>query len=237
MKRSRDKDSETLTAYLQSPFVRSACYATDTQCFTYQDEQGVPRQAAGLLSFLRATYYPHYVEGAVPLSGKAWKHGKPSSVEQGIRVDNDMEALVRGGRADGLHPLSAALLAHWQAKGHSVVAAQVPVRIDAHRMTRADVITRHDLTGKLWLWEVKTGMSASLRDKQGTMRAIPGAEIPCNKANCWQLQCEYTRRALVEQAGLPIAGARVIQVYEGRKRGAAIEVKEHRTAPWLKQVK
>jgi hypothetical protein len=117
-----------------------------------------------------------------------------------------------------------------------VVAAQVPVRIDAWRMTRADVLTRDDKSGKLWMWEVKTGMAASLHDKQGTMRIIAG-HVPCTKANAWQLQCEYTRRALVEQAGLPIVGARVIQIYESRKPGNEIEVKEHRTAPWLKKMK
>lgn len=234
MKKRTRGDDNTLSDYLQSQFARTARYNEATARFNYVNDKGVACEAGGLLSFLRSLYYPHYVDGAAPKGGRRTKGGKPSNPMQGIRVDMDMEALVRCGTGgDNLHPMSAALLAHWQSKGHSVVAAQVPVRIDDYRMTRADVLTRDNRTGKLYCWEVKTGMAASLHSKQGEMRGIPG-NVPCTRANQWQLQSEYTRRALVNVAGIPIAGARVIQVYEARKAGGGICIKEHRTAPWLK---
>ena len=239
MKRTRDADLEALNAYLQTPFASSARYNEATQCFNYTDDKGMTCDAGGLLSFLRAAYYPHYVEGRKPTRwGKS--KGKPSNAAQGIQVDNDMERIAKnGGIGDNqLHPMSRALLEHWQRKGHTIVAAQVPVRVDAMRMTRADVITRDGKNGKLYVWEIKSGMANALHDKQGDMRNIPGfgSSVPCTKANHWQLQCEYTRHALVGNAGLPIAGGRVIQVYEGRGNDAKIEVKEHRNAPWLKRL-
>lgn len=234
MKRGRD----LLAEYLASEFVQTARYDESSKRYRFQ-VGGVVHEAGGLLSMLRDRHYPHYVEGAVPQKRFSIA-GKPSTALQGIRIDDDMMRLVQTGRPEDLHPMSRALLRHWQVKGHTVVAAQVPVRVAEHRMTKADVLTRDDKTQKLWMWEVKSGMCAALQCKQGEMQNIPassadGGGIPCTKAGQWQLQCEYTRRALVA-AGLPIKGARVIQVYESRKGRGVICIKEHRTASWLKQL-
>jgi len=229
---SKKRTRETLDEYLQSEFARTAHFDEQAQRFVYS-EQGVRREASGLLGFLRATYYPHYVDGK-PYRGHRRK-GRASNALQGIRVDTDLEALVRQGHAEGLHPMSAALLAHWQSKGHSIVAAQVPVRIDAYRMTRADVITCETRSGKLYCWEVKTGMAGGLHTKQDYMRSTL-RDVPCTRANQWHLQSEYTRHALVTHAALPIAAGRIIQVYEKHKTNELV-VKEHRHPAWLKQIK
>ena len=129
----RNRDNEALSTYLASQFVQSTRYNEATQRFNYQDERGVVREAGGLISLLRATYYPHYTEGAAPKGRNKWKAGKPSNQVQGIQVDADMQLLAAARGAyipPNLHPMSMALLTHWQKKGHTVVAAQVPARID-----------------------------------------------------------------------------------------------------------
>jgi hypothetical protein len=231
MKRQRDHDA--LTAYLEGEFAKSARYDEATGRYVYS-AGGLAFEAGGLLTWLRAVHYPDYVEGQAPSVRSKIKSGRPSNPMQGVRIDEDLVAVARG-ETIGLHPMSAALLAHWQRKGHSVVAAQVPVQLSANRMTKADVLTRDDKTGKLWCWEVKSGMPAALNEKQDRMRGLLG-NVPCTKANQWHLQCEYTRLALVQKAGLPIAGARVIQVWEAA-RGGEIKVTEHRTPAWVKQLK
>jgi hypothetical protein len=235
MKRSRDADLEALNTYLGGEFASTMRYDEHLARFTYR-EAGVVREAGGLLGWVKALHYPHYIEGQPPGAKSRIKSGKPSNAAQGIRIDEDIQALVQGDLTQALHPMSAALLSHWQAKGHAVVAAQVPVRVNAQRLTKADVMTRDNKTGKLWVWEVKSGMPAALHDKQERMRHILG-NVPCSKANQWALQCEYTRLALVHNAGLSIAGARVIQVWESWRAGGAIEVKEHRSPGWVKQIK
>jgi hypothetical protein len=234
MKRVADHQ-RALNDYLQSEFASSARYNEESARYNYH-EDGVLCEAGGLLSWLRATYYPHYVEGVAPSVKSRIKQGKPSNPLQGIRVDQELALVAQDAQTPTahMHAMTLALLAHWQAKGHSVVAAQVPVRINEHRMTKADVLTQDGRTAKLWMWEVKTGMPAALCEKQDCLRGVLGS-VPCTKQNQWQLQCEYTRRALL-RAGLPIAGARVIQVYEERQSGD-FTVKEHRSATWLKQIK
>lgn len=226
MKRPR----ETLDAYRAGEFASSAHYDDASKSFTYI-EGGVTKRCGGLLSFLAKEYWPHFVEGKSVR--KKWNKGRPSNAEQGIRVDSDLETLARTGALPAnAHAMSTALVAHWRERGHTLVAAQLPVLIDAYRMTRADALT--ECKGKLYAWEVKTGMAASLHSKQGVMRAMR-TSVPCTKANQWLLQSEYTRGALVRNAGLAIEAGRVIQIYEDRARN--IQVKELRVPKWVKEMK
>lgn len=100
-------------------------------------------------------------------------------------------------------------------------------------MTKADVITRCERDGTLWLWEVKTGAPIAFHISQGNFTREPLADIPCTEKHIWLLQLHYTHQALETMAGLHIdGGARVIQVH-ARKGQRNLIIEEHAPPAWL----
>jgi hypothetical protein len=141
---------------------------------------------------------------------------------------------VRTGKAPKrAHKMTKSLLHYWiKEKKHTLQASQLPVEIEGgwNKMTQADIITRDEITGDLYLWEVKTGFPVGGFRQQDNFKA-PLADVKCTKYNIWQLQLYYTRQAL-EQKGLRFKEANVIQIYEKKKERELI-IKIHPQEDWL----
>jgi hypothetical protein len=97
------------------------------------------------------------------------------------------------------------------------------------RITQADVITM-DVTGRLWMWEIKTGGTRMLNRAQGLMLASSKyANMPCTTGARYELQRHYTHEALVAE-GVPLYASRVLIVRKSRNK---LECKELQNAKWL----
>jgi hypothetical protein len=202
---------------------------------------GARVQTGGLNTWLRAAFYPRYNDRKRKRSRKTKLCG--SSKKRGIRVDHEFVGIVASGGAPPRQLTSDAMTRQlWShivgGLGHAVEAAQLPVEVPhAQRMTQADLITRDPATGRLWLWEIKTGYPIGATRKQGHLpvrNSRTGDYVDCTKFNIWQLQLHYTRQAL-EAAGVPIAESRVLQVYvPDRNQRHRYEVVEHTPPEWTK---
>ena len=115
-------------------------------------------------------------------------------------------------------------------------ASQVPVPLasTALKMTQADLITK-DAFGKLWLYELKTGVPISFYRTQKEQPYFEGKlkDVDCNGLNIWHLQLAHTRLAL-EKQGVQISEARVIQVYKHKEKGLVVKV--HEQPKWVKNL-
>lgn len=233
-----------LAVYLEGEVARSARYDEKTKCFHYtKGGDGREIQCGGIHNWLRTLFYPHYKNnrsrrnhGSVSIVG--------SSHQQGVLVDSQLQMVAEGKEVPPkkLHKMTSAILTWLRERGHELQAAQVPVELAQgwSRMTRADLITRCKVDGRLWLWEIKTGFPVGFFRKQGTFSSAPLDDVPCTQENIWLLQVHYTHQALCTMARLPIeAGcARVLQVY-AKKQGqphqkSPVLVVEERAPPaWL----
>ncbi len=200
----------SLARHLATPFAQSARYSDSSDRYEFR-KAGNLIQVGGLINTLRYRFYPNYEENR---SKRKWKTVKikGSTAAQGKKVDSQISASIVG-PVKKMHPMAARLLAYWKEHGQTLQAGQVPVEIPGWlKMTQADLITRDEKTGKLWLWEIKTGASVGFHHKQGNMSGTL-AKVECKKLNIWHLQLHYTRLAL-EAAGVEIAESRVIQIHE-----------------------
>ncbi len=247
-----DNPTPALARHLGSEVARTARKVENDGRGYRISKGGQSMVCGGLLSMLKARFYPHHDASKAVRSRSEWKRavGKNSSAEQGIRVDDDLAHYTAGRKTlDELDPMARAVATHLNDAGYMRHAAQVPVEIEFGRVTCADLITRRRVDGALCLYELKTGACVNRRQDHFVGEY---ADVACTTHNQWQLQLEYTRRSLVA-AGVPIAQARVLQVYEkqpvkrtaGEKRKrkekgqAAVEyvVKEHKPPKWLKKTK
>lgn len=202
---------------------------------------GITHEGGGVISLLQKTFYPHYKSNRSKRKYKSVNVQGSTSVK-GKTIDGQLgkwTALGGGGkRPKRLNAWAGALMEHLETLGHTPQAAQLPVLIPnsrPHRMTQADLITV-DGFGRLWLWEIKSGIPVGGFQKQDVfqngIQDTKGKTVPCTKYGIWQLQLEFTRKAL-EAAGISIAEARVIQVY-GDKRENKPVVKVHSQPEWVK---
>jgi hypothetical protein len=218
----------------ESHIARTAHFDVDRKCYAYETEGGVLIRCGGLIEALRVRFFAH-VDLAADVRKKR-RHTKirGSSASVGKRIDSQLMHYVQSGALVArAHPWSVALVNHWQAMGHTLVAAQLPVCVKQwDKLTQADILTVDRASGRLWLWEVKSGAPVGGYRKNGTFSQAPFAGVPCTKYNQWQLQLYFTRKALEESARLPIAEARVIQIY-GEKGKDEPVIKVHDPPSWI----
>jgi hypothetical protein len=236
-----------LHAYLQSGVPQSARFDVAHGAYTYA-RGGRQITCGGLVNTLRARYYPKYKDNR---SKRKWKTTKVkgSTSAQGKMVDRQIAQSIilcdpsapPGGKkkkVKKLNPMTVALLDYWRATlGHVLQAAQVPVELPNgwFKLTQADLITRDPATGRLWLYEVKTGMPLGFFRRQKEQSTFSGPElatanVECTKLNIWHLQLHYTRLALLT-AGVPIFDARVVQIYQEEGKGLVLKV--HEPPQWI----
>jgi hypothetical protein len=190
--------------YLQNPLIASIRLLPNGRGFQYSG--GV---RGGIKSLLEQQYYPHYTVKKKRHSKK--KARKGSTKKQGITIDNQLKKYIEKKKAP-TNNLAHGIRVYLEDRmGHTLVAAQVPVLIQAlgtERITQADLISQ-DGQNRLWLWEVKSGYNQ--RQKQGDLRGLPG--IPNREHEHWELQRHYTHLGAIQQ-GLPIYKSAVLNVYE-----------------------
>jgi hypothetical protein len=228
----------SLWDYLKGPFCSQVRFNSSARKYALE-RAGASMLFAGLLSQLKWHFYPHYRENRS--RRKRGTHVKGSNSAQGKRVDAQICSIVAlgGKRPSGkrkLNRLTVALLNYWADNGHQLQAGQIPAEVSPwDRITQADVITMHTRTGRLWMWEVKTGAPVGFYRKQGKFKA-PLNDVDCTKRNIWELQRHYTVQALID-AGVHISESRVIQVHEDRRNaGGEPVVKVHKPPIWTRTI-
>jgi hypothetical protein len=114
-----------------------------------------------------------------------------------------------------LHTYTQQLVRFWDKKGMKPVAAQLFVPLPSlGKATQADVIVV-DAQGQLWMHEIKTGWVGVTNTHGSFSGALE--HVKYSKAAAWDLQRHYTAQGLLS-AGLPLAGSRVVHIYEDQKR-------------------
>lgn len=213
----------SLQTHLHSPtaqhaeIIKRGCF----DMYRFQS-RGSFHEGGGLLNAIKDRFHPHFE------TSKSKRHGrtliKGSSKKTGKTVDTQIARLIENPKLKRPHKWTKAI--HQQLiviLGHSYQAAQVPVELTPHwpgRMTQADLITK-DKNGKLWLWEIKTGMPVSFRKQRASkgkkkkcfLNIQP--EVECSPLGVWNLQACFTESAL-KHAGVQIYQTRIIQVYDRR---------------------
>ena len=224
-----------LARYLHSQVPQTAHFNEETHCFHYTKDQRAV-QCGGIHTLLKQVFYPHYQSNRSQRD-HARVNVVGSNAAQGQRIDAELDLAVEGKKPTKgkWHRMTLALLEYWKARGHTLQATQVPVELANGwaRMTKADVITRCEADGKLWLWEIKTGYPVGFYREQKKFAAAPFKDVACTQQNIWFLQLHYTHQALHTSAGLRIeGGARILQVYA--KTGVKQLFVEERVPPaWL----
>lgn len=233
---TRGTPHASLTLHTASDFCTSAHYSDALKQYVYRVRGVQLVHCYGVKSNMRYHYLPSKFK---EMSGKRrWRttQVRGSSSKVGKQVDTELMRYCAGTLKVG-HKFTVKLVYTWTKEmGHSVQACQLPVLLagEHNAMTQADVITRDERSGELWLWEVKTGAPVSLHRVNKTTPRMRGAlsSVPCTKFNAWHLQLHLTRKACVA-AGIPIAHARVIQVFERKLKGSVVvEVKQHVPPEW-----
>lgn len=214
----------SLRRYLEGDEVSRIGFDSTRKCYTYKRSDGMTISYGGLLSKLRQCFYPFYKDSR--RRGKTQKKG--SSAKLGSRIDDEV-ALVTASKLKknkrnktvAFHKMTVRLVKEIeQTLGHIFQCAQLPVRIRAlERITQADFLTLDPATGKLHMWELKTGYTPGMYTTKGkgvfASSYLKG--VKCTKYGIWELQRYWTTRALIE-AGLEIAESHVINIYEDTKK-------------------
>jgi hypothetical protein len=219
----------SLAAHLRSEFVQNVGFSHEAECYTYREPAlAKPRNVGGLITHLKRTHYPTYVQKTTKRRRLTLVKG--SSVKQGKEVD---EQLGRSFVKPPTHRMAKAILEYFASKKQTLQACQVPCWIPHFgAITQADCITR-DAKGGLHLYEVKTGAPVGGFRQQGMLRQLKN--VPNTKMTHWQLQLRYTRLGL-EAAGVgPFVKSQVIQVhdkYSKKTHQTTVRVKIHPQADW-----
>lgn len=222
-----------INAYLSAPLAQSARFDREKRRYTYR-RNGALLATGGLIKTLEAMYYPHYRSNRSRRNKNTQLVG--SSASQGKAVDQQLAHLTEGRRVTRLSSMTKSLIAYLAEQGHILQAAQVPVEMPGwFKMTQADLITLHAATGKIWLWEVKTGVPVGFFVRQGTFRA-PLNNVECTKLNIWHMQLHFTRLALMA-GGMHIDEARVLQVHGFRDRTQDNKVTAHVPPDWTDRIR
>jgi hypothetical protein len=228
---SIDDMEPSLARHLHHPLVQGARFDKKTGKYNFI-KHGRMIACGGLLRHIKRIYYKSYKDNRSRRNYKK-TNVKGSNKRQGKTVDQQIARSIER-KVQKPHPMTRALLEHFKAKGHVLQAGQVPVELNGwSKMTQADLITRDKKTGKLWVWEIKTGMPVGFFVKQGCFKAAPLKDVECTKLNIWHLQLRYTVAAL-QASHVQVGESRVIQIYEDKERGLVI--KEHEPPEWVAKV-
>lgn len=231
----------SITAHTASDFCATAHYSDALKQYVYRVRGVQPVHCYGVKSNMRYRYLPNQFK---EMSGKRrWRTTKVkgSTSAVGKRVDAELvdylAPLAGPKKPLTRHKFTVKLIHLWTVEmKHTLQACQLPMLLEGQHnaMTQADVITRDERTGELWLWEVKTGMPVSLHRVNKAAPNMRGvlSDVPCTKFNAWHLQLQLTRKACVA-AGIPIAHSRVVQIFERKSKGSTVlEVKQHLPPVW-----
>lgn len=219
---------ESLQAQLEKPFLSTIVVSGRGFCFPLENGEGAMHHAGGLHARMKTKFFrgqethlvKPYVLGTFP-------RRKGSSIVEGKRADRllatAISTLTRPSEKDG-DGYATAVWDYWESKGHTPVLTQLPVyMIKANIATAGDYFTIEKSTGKLWLWELKTGWPISDKKKAHlTMGsdALAPLSIPLKPKNKWHLQALITQLAYERELGLVIdGGAHVIHTWTEREEG------------------
>lgn len=217
---------ESLKSYLQKDFPQNVFFNKRRKMYQY-GKSGY----AGLISALRCNYYPYYRNTKRRKNTKK----KGSNKELGKRIDNEVSLIVQGHKKKKFHAMTEAVMEELNKRGHILQCAQLPVYIKKFkRITQADFITLNKTTGRLHMWELKTGYTPGMYTTRGKGHFLgPLKGVKCNKYGIWELQRYWTARALKE-AGLEISASNVIQVYRDTSKKKYV-VKVLDNLEWLQK--
>lgn len=225
----------TLSAYLSSPFcqtVRRQEHNGHTY-YSYELNDKLRSRTGGIHSSLKKKYYPDF-EYKKNKGRKRLKKG--SNKQEGINVGQQIEAYMVDRSKKPRHRFAKHVV-HFieQEKGHSLVATEVPVYVDALQcITQADIISQ-DNKGRLYVWELKCG-----QPNVGSQGFLRGGldQIKSTRLNHWELQRHFTTLAL-EESGVKIHKSYILQVfdhYQREKKEKVVRVKARNPAAWTKKV-
>ena len=230
---------ESIRAYIDSSVADSIGFDEKNKCYTVKRVDGYQMKYGGLLSKLRSLFYPYYKNSR--RSHKTQKKGSNSKL--GMRIDDEIRMVTASkrydqrkgkGRIQSFHKMTMRILKEViTERGHVLQCAQLPVMINAlDRITQVDFITLNQKTGRLHMWELKTGFTPGMYTTRGKGHFSSSflEDIQCTKYGIWELQRYWTARALTE-VGIDIAESNVINIYEDTKKKKYV-VKVLDNLPW-----
>ena len=231
----------SISSHLSTPLIASVGRNPVNGKFTYE-EDGRKKECGGIIWQLKKFYYPKYKEPT--RNGKAKRrrrtYQRGSTDKEGIEVHAQITKFVGLGdkRPKRMKAKTRAILNHLENElGHTLQASEIPVFIPGWSIvTQADLITM-DKAGKLGMLKIKAAFpSAGYRtQKQEPNMRPPLQAVKSTKYNHWQLQREYTHRALVN-AGVQIEESRIIQVKTDKRKEQGLVVNVLPNPVWTKKV-
>ena len=213
----------SIQTYLEHPSVKGIQFNEEKKGFMTAD--GTVYR--GLHSMLRFYHYPTYVHSS--RTKRTQKKGSSKAI--GARVDQQLFQYVASQyKKRPKHKMAAAILVHLKQRNQIIVAAQLPVYIDKLKcITQADIVAMDVTTGKLWLYEVKTGYPTGGHRKKGTLKGKGLSRVPNTVYNHWELQRYYTMQGM-HACGLPIEYSAVLHTYIDKK---AVVVNTRAIPKWV----
>ena len=234
-----DKLHDSLRAYLSGGYADAIGFNDKRNLYTFRRPDGQEMFYGGLISKLKQLYYPRYKD----TKRRKRTQKKGSSADLGTRIDDEMMLITasktyeksKKGTVKSFHKMTVRLVKEIvEERGHVLQCAQLPVIIKPlERITQADFITLNPATGRLHMWELKTGYTPGMYTTRGkgTFQGKHLTGIQCTKYGIWELQRYWTERALRE-ANIDIAESNIINIYEDRKKGT-LTVKILDNLPWV----
>jgi hypothetical protein len=171
----------------------------------------------GLLPWLKAKFFPKYK------FDKNWAHGEPTGNKRrgarrcGQNLDRAMVRLVTNGRLQGRTTAETRLLTAWFEENDLVPhSAQVYVEFGGV-FTWVDLVCKHAHTGKLVIFELKTGFRGYYEVTSGTKMLPPFDTLTDSVHNQHQLQLLYGIKLYLKNfpdADIDVASCAVLVVNE-----------------------
>ena len=221
----------SLQRYLNGAFVRSVRMEVKYNHPTYTYvKHGVRCSTSGIHSTLKRMYYPEYTYRK--RRSKTLKKG--SNKKEGVKVGKQIERYISKGKKPS-HRFAKHIVKFLERqKQHSIVACEVPVRIDTLQcVTQADILSQ-DSKGRIWVWELKCG-SPNTR-AQGKLKS-PLHDIGNSRLSHWELQRHFTTLGLID-SGVNVYRSAILQVYDQYNRQTKctqVKVKVRNPAKWAKE--
>jgi len=236
---ARDLLHPSLCAYIESGAADAIGFDKKRKTYNFKRPDGHTMLYGGLVSKLKQLYYPRYKH----TKRRTQTQKKGSNAELGTRIDNEIMMVTaskeyppgKRKKIKRFHKMTARIIKEVvEERGHVLQCSQLPVKVEPlSRITQVDFITLDPATGRLHMWELKTGYTPGMYTTKGkgTFQGKQLAGIQCTKYGIWELQRYWTERALRE-AGIDVAQSNVINIYEDTKKGHLV-CKILDNLPWV----